>query len=401
MGRINYQEKILLKPVAIAIKKSSASSPTDVILAESIRALFNITSQSDDLESLFLDFLKTHSDHLDYRYIHAASEILLYDEKKVSNNIEPELLNICSHTKPENQGTIKNIDYALGRILKRNRFDDCVVFLEKLFELSRYKLSIRHFNSFVRELHNHRDTHLSSLITRWLLSKKVKLGKYASDLLRDSDKCISIGFDYSYVTKEKKGVHLFLARKACGWFFNQPKTAISLIESLILDAPNDELKDIQQLIFHPLCVSYPGSIRNHLETMNESKEERCKQIASDVLSEYEKYQASVKVALKINELSPSEQDRHTYWRHHNKLMNESMKKARKKSLFTSLFGGNESVLLYGNKSIHYIHHGEQKTRQEVSLSEISTSFEFASMLNLDPHGLENMIWQFRAEGCTS
>lgn len=231
--------------------------------------------------------------------------------------------------------------------------------------------------------------------------KKVALGKYAADLLRDSDKGVSIGFDIACFTNESKGVHLFLARKACGWFFNQPKTAISLIESLILDAPDDELKDIQQLIFHPLCVSYPGSIRDHLETMNESKEKRVKQIASDVLSEYEEYQASVKAALKINELRPSEQDRHTYWRHHNKLMSESMKKARSKSFLTSLFAGNESVLLYGNKSIHYIRHGEQKTRQEVPLSEISTSFEFASMQNLDPHSLENMIWQFKTEGCTS
>ena len=242
---------------------------------------------------------------------------------------------------------------------------------------------------------------MSALITRWLLSKKIKLGKYASDLLRDSEKGISISFDRAYIAKENKGVHLFLARKACGWFFNQPKTAISLIESLIPEAPDNELTDIQQLIFHPLCVSYPGSIRDHLETLNKSKDNSVKKIATDVLLEYEDYRASVKAALKINELSPSEQDRHTYWRHHSKLMNESMKQARSKSFLTSLFAGNESVLLYGNKSIHYIHHGEQKTRQEVPLNEFSTSIEFASMHNLDPHGLENMIWQFKAEGCTS
>lgn len=401
LGRINYQDKTLMEPVAIAITKSSMSSPTDLILATSMRALFAVVFQSDDLENLFLDFLNTHSDHLDDRYIHAASEILFYDGKKVSSNVEPKLLNICCYTKPENKGTINNIDFALERILKSNRIDDCVFFLERFFELSEYKLSVKYFDSFVRELHNHRDTHLSALLTRWLLSKRIKLGKYASDLLRDIDKGISIGFDPACVAKESKGVHLFLARKACGWFFNQPRTAISLIESLVLDVPDDELTDIQQLIFHPLCVSYPGSIRDHLEALNESKEDKAKQIAANVLSEYEEYQASVKAAFKINELSPSEQDRHTYWRHHNKLMNESMKQARKKSVLSSLFAGNESVLLYGNKSIHYIHHGEQKTRQEVSLSEVSTSFEFASMHNLDPHGLENMIWQFKAEGCTS
>lgn len=401
LGRINYQDKKLLKPVAIAIQESTASSSTDVILAASMRALFAIVSQDDDLESLFLDFLSSHSDHLDDCYVHAASEILCFYSKKVSCNVEPKLLNICSYTKPENQRTINNIDSALERMLKGNRFDDCVVFLESFFELSRYKLSIKHFDSFVRELHDHRDTYLSSLLTRWLLSKKVQLGKYASDLLQDSDKGISIGFDGAYVTKENKGVHLFLAKKACGWFFNQPKTAISLIESLILDAPDDELKDIQQLIFHPLCVSYPGSIRDYLETMKESKEGKVKQIASNVLFEYEVYQASVKAALKINELSPSERDRHTYWRYHNKLMSESMEKARSKSFFTSFFSGNESVLLYGNKSIHYIHHGEQKTRQEVPLSEVSTSYEFASLHLLDPHGLENMILQFKVEGCNS
>ena len=95
LGRINFQDQMLLEPVAIAITKSSMSSPTDVILATSMRALFAVVSQSDDLESLFLDFLHTHSDHLDDRYIHAASEILFYDEKKVSSNVEPMLLNIC------------------------------------------------------------------------------------------------------------------------------------------------------------------------------------------------------------------------------------------------------------------------------------------------------------------
>lgn len=128
LGRINYQDKMLLEPVAIAINKSSVSSPTDVILATSMRALFAVVSQSDDLESLFLNFVNTHSEHLGDRYIHSAAEILFYDEKKVSSNIEPKLLNICCYTKPENKGTIDKIDYSLKRILEQGNFDDCVSF---------------------------------------------------------------------------------------------------------------------------------------------------------------------------------------------------------------------------------------------------------------------------------
>lgn len=399
LGRVTYKDKSFLEPVSIAIEKSSALSPTDVILATAMRALFSIISQSEDLETFFLDFLATHSKHLGDHYIHAASEILFYDEKKVSANVEPKLLDICCHTKPENKGTIDNIDYALERLLKRNDFDDCIYFLERFFELSEYELSVKHFDSFVRELHNHRDTYLSPLLTRWLLSKKVKLGKYCFDLLRDIDKGIVIGFDKSCFPDKSKGVHLFLARKACGWFFSQPKTAISLIESLIPDAPKGEFEDIQQLLFNPLCISYPGSIRKRLEELKESSQKRVAKIATNVLSDYEKYQEPVEAALNVNELKPTEQDRHIYWKHHNKLMNESMKQTRNQSFLSSLFA--ESVLLYGNKSIHYIHNGKQKIRQEMPLHEFSHSIEFASIHHLDPHGLENMLWQYKVEGCVS
>lgn len=399
LGRINYQDKSLLKSVSVAIEKSSTLTPTDTLLATALRALFSIISQSDDLETFFLDFLATHSGCLGDRYIHAASEILFYDEKKVSSDIELILLDICCHTKPENRGTIDNIDYTLEYLLKRNDFNDCINFLERFFELSEYKLSVKHFDSFVRELHNHQDTYLSSLLTRWLLSKKLTLGKYCYDLLQDFHKGISIGFDRSCFPDESKGVHLFLARKACGWFFNHPKTVISLIESLISDVPEDDLSNIQLIIFNPLCISYPGSICQRMEELQGSSDNRMKEIASNVLSDYEKYEESIKAASKVNELKPNEQDRHTHWKHHNKLMDEAMKQGRKESIFTSLFP--ESVLLYGNKSIHYIHHGEQATRQELPLQEVSHSIEVASMYNLDPHGLENMIWQFKSEGCTS
>jgi hypothetical protein len=381
----------------VAIEKSSALSPTDALLATAMRALFFIISQSEDLETFFLYFLTTHSERLGDLYIHAASEILFYDEKKVSSNVESILLDICCHTKPEKKGTIDNIDFTLQRLLKRKDFADCIDFLERFFELSEYKLSVKHFNSFVHELHNHRGTYLSTLLTRWFLTKKLKLGKFCYDLLRDIDNGISIGFDKSCFPEESQGVHLFLARKACGWFFNQPKTAISLIESLIPDAPEDDLGDIQLLIFNPLCISYPGSIRQRMEELQNSSQSRLKEIASNALTDYEKYQESVMAALEVNELKPSEQDRHTYWKHQNKLMNESMKQDRSKSFIISLF--TESVLLYGNKSIYYIHHDEQKTRQELPLQEFSHSIEFASMYYVDPHGIENMIWQFKAEGC--
>lgn len=61
---------------------------------------------------------------------------------------------------------------------------------------------------------------------------------------------------------------------------------------------------------------------------------------------------------------------------------------------------SESVLLYGNKSISYIHTGpNEKVRQEIPLHQISTSIEFPSLQLLDPHNLDLQLRVFRVEGC--
>ncbi|WP_028771954.1 hypothetical protein [Shewanella waksmanii] len=401
LGRIQYIDQILAKDAVLTIKQASKNNSSDLLLATSMNALFSLVLQEPSLECHFVEVLEDQKDFFGERYVHTSAEILFREGGKITEGVESYLLDICCHTKPENKDTIDKIDYALARLVKSGKFDTCVSFLEKFFSKSSYEAPVKHFDSFIREIHQHKETYLSSLVTRWLLSKNVKLGKYCTHLLKGSDEGICLSFDKTYLTNQEKGVYLFLARKACGWFFVQPKTAISLIESLLDDAPDEELKDIQHLVFNPLLISYPGSIYKHLEGLRISKNAKALRLAEDVLVQFGSYQKALKAASGIHELRPSEQDRHTYWKHHQRIMDASMKQARSKSIFSSLFFGNESVLLYGNKFIHYIHHGDEKNRQEIPLQELSHSVEIASMHNLDPHSLENMIRQFRVEGCHS
>lgn len=401
LGRIKYVDQALLKSAALTIKQTSQNSSSDTLLAISMTAIFSIVLQSPDSECHFIEFIEDHINYFGERYVHAASGILFYENGKIAEKIENRLLDICCHTKPENKGTINNIDYALERLVKREKFDICIIFLEQFFELSDYKTSVKSFDSFVRVIQQHKETYLSSLVTKWLTSKNLKLGKFCSDLLKDSEKGICLSFDTSALGNKNDGVHQFLARKACGWFFIQPKTAISLIGSLIGSAPKEEIKEIQKIVFNPLLISYPSSVKTHLELLLDSKNKKTSQLAKAVLSQFDDYQKNLKATSGISELRPSEQERHAYWKHHSKVMDDSMKKARGKSVLSSLFMGNESVLLYGNKSIYYVHHGDEKTRQEMPLQKFSHSVEVASMINLDPHGLDNMLWQFKAEGCNS
>jgi len=400
LGWLQYDCEALQTDSAQAMLKASQNITSDSFLAASLRSLFSVTHQSNSCKHIFMEFLDQHEEHYGENYVHAASNLLFFEDSKISDTEETRLLNLCSHLKPQNTGSINNVDHALERLLKRKEFTTCGTFLEELFENTKYKLPVKYFDGFIRTLHQNRDTYLSTLVTRWLLSQNFNLGAFCEQLFDLSDKGVSISFDKSLLINQPDGTHLFLARKACGWFFLQPKTAMSLIKSLIEDAPENELEGIQNILFNPLLISYPSNIHKHLDEMKLSEDKNTLNTAQILIEQFEKFEKGLKSASEINELRPSEQNRHSYWKHHSKLMDESMKKARSESPLLSLFC-NESILLYGNKSIHYIHNGDKKFRQEIPLQKHSHSFELASMHYLDPHGLENMTWQFKAEGCHS
>ncbi|MFM4784756.1 hypothetical protein ACK363_19580 [Aeromonas veronii] len=399
LGKIKYQDHKFLTLAATEIINLTSSTPSDKILSISLRALINIYSQNNSLENLVLEFLCKHPNNFGELYINTAATIIAYNYEVLNDKLIKVLFDICCHVKPENIQTVNTVDYALRNLLKQGGFAECVSYIEKLFSLTEHKLSIKNLNSFTNEINNYPETYLSSLITRWLISNNYYLCKNCSNLFdrRESDALIK--FNKEMLSKISPQTYITLAKRACAWFFIRPKIAIGLITSLMYDAPDDALDEINEIIFNPLFISYPGSMRESISQLKKSSNHRMRKIAEDILVSFDKYQDAVEKATDLKELIPSEQDRHTYRRHQNRLMDDSIKQARSKSFFSSIFSGNESLLLYGNKSIHYIQHGEDKIRQEIPLQEISHSMLLASMLNLDPHGLNKMIFQFKIEGC--
>lgn len=399
LGKIKYQDHQQLIITATEIINSTSSTSSDKTLAISLRTLINLYSQNNSLESLVLEFLYKNSSYFGEQYVHTAATLIAHDNKKLNDKFKEILFDICCHVKPENIGTINIIDYALKNLLQQGAFIECVSYIEKMFSLTDYKLSIRNLNSFTHEINNYPDTHLSSLVTRWLVSNNYYLCKNCSYIFDRRESDASIKFNIEMLSNISPQTYITLAKRACGWFFIRPKIAIGLITSLMYDVPDDALGEINEIIFNPLFISYPGSMRESISQLKNSSNHRMRKIAEDILVSFDKYQDAVEKATDLKELIPSEQDRHTYRRHQNRLMDDSIKQARSKSFFSSIFSGNESLLLYGNKSIHYIQHGEDKIRQEIPLQEISHSMLLASMLNLDPHGLNKMIFQFKIEGC--
>lgn len=401
LGGIKYKSTEQTYKAFDSIKEKS-SEISELGVPVCLRALFNIYTQNLYLDTLLIDFIESIKPKIDDMLIHVASDLLYFNDVIISESVEAQLLELSFKVKPENKGTIDNLDLALMRMVERDQEEKAVLAFEKICDNSQSAISIQKFDSFSRKLIENPNQILFKTITKWFLSEKISLCKQSFELMSEqyTDKNIEIVCDISQVNSEKPFIFLYLARKAIGWFFMRPISAISFVISMLDTCPDDQLHQIFEIAFHPLLISYPGSVKKYLEGKAVSSSDKVNAFCKDLISRLDNYHDGMTTTSKLKELRPSEPDRYAYNRHHQLLMNESMKSARKSSLI-SVLGIHESILLYGNKSISYIFtgSGNEKVRQEIPLHQITTSIEFPSLQILDPHRLDLMLRCFRVEGC--
>lgn len=397
LGFINYNNQLDLVKIALEVIIASSKTENDEVLSISLRSLFSLFLQEKNCKSILLDFIEKHKDIASDLFVHTALELLSFNKENTPDDIEACLIKFAYQIKPQNKGTISRLDNILSNMLEKREFDKVIIFLEKLFERSNYKISISDFSCLMREICKS-DIYLSNLITRWFLSRKAMLGRFCLDLLdMTRDKGVIIKCDISQLSEKYESFHVFLAKKACGWFFSKQISAISFIFSLIDSAPEEQIEEIISITFNPLLISYPGSVKDYLEKSSDSASEKTKNFVTSVLAKLKDYHEGIDQALKINELRPSEAQRHAYNRFHHKIINDVHNEAREKSVFLSIV--KESVILYGDSTIYHIHHDNITSRQETLMQKISTRFEFPSLQYIDPHGLDFQVRRFRLEGC--
>ncbi|CAK8721114.1 hypothetical protein GMJAKD_10310 [Candidatus Electrothrix aarhusensis] len=170
--------------------------------------------------------------------------------------------------------------------------------------------------------------------------------------------------------------------------------------SLIDTASDDEIEEITEILFHPLLISYSGSVKDCLvEMVGEELSEKVKLVIDTVLERLNIYHESLESP--IDELVPIQAQRETHLRYMNRLMAESYKEARKNSIVEQI--ATKFCLLYGSRSIHRFENEfvSQNARQEIPMQKIRHSFEIPVLEYLDPHELNYKLLIFRVEGCDS
>ena len=401
LGQISYEENILINNSVEAIKSIVCQDYNIVVFSSALTASYSLYKQCKSLEKTVIEIFQVILKEKDDDILHTASELLFFEATKIPESIVKLLLAALSNTKPQNIRTIDNIDQGLQIFFKKGYEDIVISFLENIL-LDNREISIKQFDSLSREIANSQD-HLNMLITRWLLSKNVRLGRCVSDLLPfEPEGGIALSVDKRQLSDFIEGVHVFLAKKACGWLFiNHQISATAFIISLIELAPDKDIKSIIEILFNPLLISYPGSVKDYLNRVFKSASEKITYALQKLFDKFEKYHKALQSTCKIKELHPSQAHREAHNRWHSRLMLASHEEASKNSILSMI--ATHSVLLYGKKSIYYIHHGpkDQGTRQETPLQEFSFSVELPAMDVLNHNQLQLTLQKFKLEGCIS
>lgn len=398
VARVRWPEGAKVPDDAIiALEKIISEETDDQILASALKSAFALFEQDKTLEVRIVSQIGAALEKGNDYSLHAASELLMSNTINLPATLLNLLLANLKRVNPENIGTLNNVDYGIAHLLSSDAPEKGFQLLQELLVAHDGKLRIEVFDSAVAKICNS-SVLMSRATTRWFLSGEralcTALHEIANTHFGDE---YQICVDTSELISTDHDQVIFLARKAIGYFFIKEVTAASVVISLMRHASTDQtLHELGGLLFNPLLLNYPGSLRDYVKIQAAQESGLVKTTIENAWSSVERYLEVLRAVPNLPALHAGQSQRESYRRHMSESMAESMKSAEKKSILRTLC--SRSTLLYGNKSINYIYAGDgEPHRMEIPLTSHSYSFDFPRMDNIDPCGLDYMLRVFRAE----
>ena len=397
LSRIAWPKGAKVPEEALAGLEKSASEEDDEILASVIKSGFTFYQQDKTTEARVTALIDKALSKGDECALHAGAEIFGFETKEIPAPLLDVILGHLKQVKPANKGTINNIDYGITSLLKEAAVKKALRFLEGLLPPHMGTLTIKVFDSAADKILTNK-TLLNRVTTRWLLNGAPALCESVQNIVETlRNDTLSIDIDTSELMTKDFNHIVFVARKAIGYLFMKPVTAKSILISLMRLAPDDEIRRcLGKLLFDPLLINYPGSAREYVEAQARRETGKVKAMLDKALAELTAYLETLSAVPVLAALHPGQTHREAYRRYAGELFEASMKEAEKDSVFLHL--ASKSTLLYGRKSINYIHGiGGPPRRMEMPMKSYSVEIESPRMEHLDEHGLEYMRRVFRAE----
>lgn len=320
---------------------------------------------------------------------HEISNITAFQNIDFPSDVFELLIEQLNSVSPENNGTIHNLDFLLVKLVKQNSSSLAVKLLESILAAGVNFPSLPYFSHELSEKHQ---LLLSKIVTKWFLSGESTFCGGVYDFVSDvRDLGIEIKADMSLLEDETN--RLFVCRKAVGWLFTKPITAASFVLSIHEYGSENIHHDLEQLLYSPLLLSYPGDLKRYFQKCIQSGYQE--QLCERLIIRLEKYYKDLAEIEKLKEFRAPLENLNAYGKDIDKKMQQGCDEAPK-SIFRELC--TVQNLLYGNSSIYYIHKGDgEQVRQEMEMLPFSHSTEMPTLNVLDPESLDYTLRIYRCE----
>ncbi|HIF9132998.1 TPA: hypothetical protein ACX6QB_001296 [Photobacterium damselae] len=386
LGRLKVDET--QANVIWELLSSSASGERESDCCASIlRATINFGDAFPSYWSQIEDFLLTFVEGAPPEVLYEISHIVAFQRADLPEGVLGLLVKQLANVSLEHKGIIDNVDHILVNLVKKGASPLALKLLESILTVG---VKFPQLDYFSRELLSKHRELLNHLVTKLFLSGDSTLCHGVSDLLHDvTGKDVELEADMALLGDEVKQV--FASHKAVGWLFTRPIAAASFILSIYETASRTVRKDLDQVLYDPLLLSYPGELKRFFQSCIDKDFQA--PLCERLLGKLQAYHADIEKVSELKELMAPSENISAYWKEFNKGMQEAHEQASKSSLM-SLF--TTQKLLYGNSSIYYVHHGDgEKTRQEMQMQSISHSTEMPRLSVLDPEILDYTLRVYR------
>lgn len=401
IGKLDWTNVVNVPNSVFNTLESIAEFETDdEILANIIECAFALLQRDKAQESRVVEIIITAMTKGGEFSLHAASKIFCSNLNNLPDSLLSVLFNHLTHVNPKNTGTLHNLDEGIYKLFKKGIIEATIQFFESLLLANSNVLSMEDFKMTAEIILNTNEL-LSKVLTRWFLLGDSVLCEGVCTIIGSchvNDLLLYIDSTELPSTDSKNIV--FIARKAIGYLFMQPISAVSILISLMRHTTDYEVLDkLGALLFSPMFINYPGKTRDYVIRQKESESSNIKEILELAINSIDEYLDDLKAIGNLVALHPGEAQKETYYRFSSQQMEESQKAAEAQSIFTNIF--SKELLLYGRKSITYIYGSDgEPHRTELPLQSHSFTIEYPRMENIDPFGLNYMLHIFRNEKLT-
>jgi len=381
-----------------ALERVVASEADSLIRSAALRSAVGLLPHDKSQERRVLSLLDGILTGGDDHALFSAAEILSQQVQTISVELRNPLLQHLQRVQARSKGTLRQIDFALSRLMNSGAHNEAIKFVEEYLRNHASEVSIQDFPMLASAVRLD-EMLLGAVITRWFLQGDPTLCHFASAILgsRHVSTPLKLKVSSQELSPKTPQSILFLAKKVVGYLYLLPITAISLLLSLMEETDDSGLlEQLGALVFDPLLVSFTGSAADYVAEEAQVRTGVVKTTLQKTKETFDDYVASLKAVGYIAELNPFTNQREANYRRVSLEFRQSVNSAQKQSPLLSMV--HRSVLLYGNSSIDYVAGPNGEThRQSMPLRSIGTKFELPRLTLIDPIGIEHYVRQLKAE----